>query len=272
MPSIDDYLRGKQTDLTQPLTLQVPNSTDIAAFSGIPVKGDLFTSTMTTQNFSDAREVKNDGSVAPEKPDMRLRLRAQTTQESQVYGNVDPANNLLSILYETNGFLFPYTPSIDWSQSVEYQQMSFVHSNQDQYSYKNTPSTQIRITAEFTVQNQREGQYMLAVFHLLRTVSKMYFGKNSSKAGLPPPVMILQGYGNYMFNELPVIVKDHSYSLGKDIDYIDVYTAQGWARLPSLIAISLTLIVQQTPKKLREEFDLDKFRTGELMRTKKGWI
>lgn len=202
---------------------------------------------------------------------LRVRIKAFPTQAEAIYGPRG-GSNILSILHDTNGLMFPYTPSIEWTQGVEYKQMSFVHSNQDQYSYSNTPSTQIRVSGEFTVQNYREGQYMLAVMHLLRTISKMHFGKQDPNAGLPPPIMLFSGYGEYMFNDLPVIVKDHSYSLGKEVDYINVKTADGVARIPSLLTISMSLIVQNTPQQLRDEFDLEKFRTGELMAKSKGWI
>ena len=214
-------------------------------------------------------------SGADSEKDFRVKLRAQPAAISQVYGPQQP-DNILSPLYITNGLLFPYTPIIDWGQQVEYKMTSLTHSNQDYYSYSNTPSTNIRVSGDFTVQNQHEGEYMLAVIHFLRTVSKMYFGKpiNGYPAGMPPPVLLFSGYGNYMFNDLPVIVKEHSYSLNKEVDYLDVHLGNGnMARLPATMTISMTLIVQNTPRKQREEFNLDKFRTGELMRNgNKGWI
>jgi hypothetical protein len=197
----------------------------------------------------------------------------------QVYGPLGE-NNILTPLRSTQGLMFPFTPSIAWSQSVEYTATTLTHSNQDSYTYKNTPSTMISLDGEFTVQNQKEGEYLLAVMHFLRTVSKMYFGEASfaapstgqpSLAGMPPPVLIFSGYGDYMFNDLPVIVKDHSYSLKDNINYVDINTAGASVRLPSIISISIKLIVQTTPKRNRKEFDLNKFRTGELMK-KGGWI
>jgi hypothetical protein len=204
--------------------------------------------------------------------DFRVRIRAQTAAKPSVYGPAG-SSNILNILYDTNGMLFPYTPTISWSQAVEYDALHFTHSNQDYYVYKNTPSTTIDVTGQFTLQNQREGEYMLACMHFLRTVSKMYFGQqNPQLAGLPPPVLLFSGYGNYMFNDLPVIVKSHSYSLDNTVDYVTVNTAGGSARLPSIITMQVQLIVQHTPQDMRTKFDLDQFRTGALMRNNKGWI
>lgn len=214
-------------------------------------------------------------------PDLRIRIAPQLSAIDQIYGPIGP-NNILTPLRSTMGMMFPFTPTIDWSQQVEYTSTSLVHSNQDYLTYKNTPSTSIKISGEFVVQHHNEGKYLLAVMHFLRTVSKMYFGKPSfnapstnspSLSGMPPPILVLSGYGNYMFNDLPVIVRDHMYGLKPDVSYVDILTAGGIARLPAIMTISVTLVVQNTPQKHRDEFDLDKFRTGELMRSpNKGWI
>lgn len=181
-------------------------------------------------------------------------------------------------MYDTNGMMFPYTPTIEWHQQVRYEELSYVHSNQDYYAYKNTPSTELTISGALTLQNQREGEYMIACMHFLRTVSKMYFGQAAAgsstspgNAGMPPPVLLLSGYGDFMFNDLPVIVLDHSYTLGNDVDYVTIQVAGGKVRLPSILNITVHLVVQHTAQDMRTKFDLDKFRTGQLMKSK-GWI
>jgi hypothetical protein len=230
-------------------------------------------------NEDGAQVIKVTGKRPQGSKDFRVRISPQVDAFDQVYGPLGE-NNILTPLRSTQGLMFPFTPSIAWSQSVEYTATTLTHSNQDSYTYKNTPSTMISLDGEFTVQNQKEGEYLLAVMHFLRTVSKMYFGEASfaapstgqpSLAGMPPPVLIFSGYGDYMFNDLPVIVKDHSYSLKDNINYVDINTAGASVRLPSIISISIKLIVQTTPKRNRKEFDLNKFRTGELMK-KGGWI
>lgn len=211
--------------------------------------------------------------------DMRVRLRAQDKQKDTVYGpktgNVGE-DNILRILHETNGVLFPYTPSISVTQDVDYKTVDLVHSNYDINTYTRTPSVQLNVNAKFTVQNQYEGQYAIAVLHFFRTVSKMYFGKDDSinkLAGLPPPVLLFSGYGAYMFNELRVIVKAHSYTFDESVDMVDVRTSGNIVtRLPSLFTMSITLGIQQTPTAMREQFSLDSFRTGDLMRRGGGWI
>jgi hypothetical protein len=214
--------------------------------------------------------------------DTRVRLRAMRGQEDSVYGEPAP-NNILSILSHkdtsgTDGLLFPYSPQITVGQSVDYSQMNLTHSNSDIYAYRYTPSTSIEINAKFTVQNMREAQYSLAALHFLRSVSKMYFGqidKDNGKAGLPPPVLMFSGYGNWMFDNLPVIVKNHSYTLDDHVDMVQFQIGGGTARLPSMFTISISLGIQQTPNRSRTVFSADKFRTGDLMREsagKTGWI
>lgn len=235
-------------------------------FGGLLSGGDLFGGSASTGSKPN---------ISTASGDMRLRIRAQTGMESQVYGpSGEGSGNILSILYETNGFLFPFTPSIEWNQAVEYATTTLVHSNQDYQSYKSTPSTALTISGELAIQNYRDARYMLAVIHYLRVVSKMYFGKGTGNypTGMPPPILTLTGYGNYMFNDLPVIVKSHNFSLPKDIDYVDLSIYGGTVRLPLILNVTVNLVVQNTPKKHREEFNLDKFRTGDLMRSAKGWI
>jgi hypothetical protein len=211
--------------------------------------------------------------------DFRVRLSPQTLAMDAIYGPNDETN-LLTPLRETRGLMFPFTPSIDWSQSVNYKVTSLVDSNQDYSTYENTPSTNLSVSGTFVIQNIKEAKYVLACIHFLRTVSKSYFGKASFKApstnepslaGLPPPILIFRGYGDYMFNDLPVIVKDHSYSFKQDVSYIDFEVNDSMVRLPSIMDISIKLVVQNTPKRNKDEFDLDKFRTGALMKNK-GWI
>jgi hypothetical protein len=205
--------------------------------------------------------------------DMRVRLRAQPNQANAIYGE-PAADNILSILHQTGGMLFPFTPTISVEQSVDYKSIELVHSNGDINAYSRTPSVTLNVTGRFTVQNQREGEYLIAVLHFLRTVSKMHFGDSDPNAGLPPPVLYFHGYGPYMFNGLKVVLKSHSFSLDDTVDYVNVKTDGGsvTTRVPSMLTISLSLGVQNTPYQMKSVFNLEDFRTGHMMRNVKGWI
>lgn len=187
-------------------------------------------------------------------------------------------SGILAPLMMTNGVLFPFSPTVSFTQNVDYNIVGggLVYTNQDYYAYQKTPNVQIAISGKFTVQNQYEGLYMLAVIQFFRTVSKMNFGEaasTSGQAGQPPPILILNGFGTYMFNKLPCILTSHSFDYNEDIDTIDVTDPTGGiTKLPSVLSLQLTLIVQQTPYNMSHEFNLEAFKSGALIKSGGGWI
>jgi hypothetical protein len=223
----------------------------------------------------------------------RVRLRPKPAALQQTYGS----SGLLLPLVSTNGMLWPYQPNITYQQDVNYQTMEVVHANQDFHVYARTPALKLQVEGEFTAQNQQEGRYALACIHFLRTVSKMYFGGQTTGAsqnmGTPPPVLLFDAYGQYMFNALPVIVTSFTVTLPKDVDYVPINIGDvtstnnpasnaaapfdsinepylksdtsGIAWIPAVFSITTNLVVQNTPSRLKA-FDLDQFRTGALMK------
>ena len=147
----------------------------------------------------------------------RVRLRPKPGGVNQIYGT-----GILSQLRATNGMVWPYQPSIQYSQDVAYSDINVVHTNQDMVSYVKTHSVNLTVDGKFTVQNQTEGMYALACIHFLRSVTKMAFGRNDSNAGTPPPVLLFDGYGRFMFDSVPVIVKQFTVGLPDDVDYVPV--------------------------------------------------
>lgn len=191
-------------------------------------------------------------------------------------GDIFKGGDLLKPLQDIGGILFPYTPSISYNQTVSYQDLQLVHSNTDYPAYTRTPSVTISITGKFTVQSQQEGLYALGCLHFLRVASKSYFGEadaKDGKAGLPPPILVLAGYGSYMFNQLRVVVKSHSYTLDDSADGVVIKSSGGVARLPAMFSLTCELMVVQTPQRMRKQFSFDKFASGALMQsTNVGWI
>lgn len=200
--------------------------------------------------------------AAPSK-DMRVRLSA-----------LDPSifTGILAPLKNTGGMLFPYTPQISYNQSVSYADISLVHSNTDYAAYTRTPSLTVSISGKLTVQSQLEGKYALACLHFLRAASKSHFGENDTNAGLPPPILTLDGYGTYMFKRLRVILKSHSWTFDENIDTIAVNAGKGLVRLPALFTVSCELTVVQTPTRMRTKFNFGQFASGQLMEQQEGWI
>lgn len=226
-------------------------------------------------------ELQGNGTITPDDsapivvtaqtpPDPRIRIRAQVGQEDQVYGGAD--GSVMSYLYETNGVFFPFTPSISYAHSANYNTMSPTHANTDYWLYNNTPSVQINIAGQFSAQNQQEAEYLLASMHFFRTVTKMRFGNTDEQRGLPPPILLLSGYGDFMFNDLQVIVTNFSMELNNNVDYIQVTIGNSTAWVPTLTTFNLNVVVQHTPQQQREDFNFDDFAKGTLFSDKKGWI
>jgi hypothetical protein len=202
-------------------------------------------------------------------PDFRARLSALSPDN--LY-----SGTILNPLAATRGVIFPYTPQITFTQSVQYTDLQLVHSNTDYPSYTRSPSVTLNVTGKFTVQNQVEGAYALAVIHFLRTVSKSYFGETDAgqgKAGLPPPVLLFDAYGPFLFNRLRVILKSHTWSFDETMDTISVSIGSNVVRLPAMFTIGTELMVVQTPQRMRTKFSFDAFASGALMTNNDGgWI
>lgn len=130
-------------------------------------------------------------------------------------------DNLLSPLADSNGLVFPYTPTIILGHSANYNSLQPVHTNYPFQIYENSTVQEIVITGDFTVENAEDGRYWIAAIHYLRSVTKMFYG-NGDNSGQPPPRVKLNGYGDYVFNDVPCVVTNFTVDLPSDVDYIAV--------------------------------------------------
>lgn len=221
--------------------------------------------------------------------DFRARLQPKDPLQSQfILGPADPSN-ILYPLHSTRGVLFPYTPAVTTGSAAEYDQTTFIHSNYTYNAYVRSYPKPISITAEFTAQTSNEALYLLAVLHFFRSVTKMYFGLTPyERAGTPPPILKFNYLGEYQFNNVPVIVKSFDYTLESNIDYVPVDTSDilfgsagiglqlpinssdGFTYVPTHMTMTIELDTQYIPIDLRNNFNLDDFRTGKLVG--KGYI
>ena len=164
-------------------------------------------------------------------------------------------SNLLAPMRKTgNHMIFPYTPTIIISHSANYNSLNPVHTNYPFQIYENSQSDDITITGEFIVENAEEGQYWVAVIHYLRTMTKMFYGSD----GAPPLACRLSGYGDYVFNNVPVVVVSFNTTLPPDVDYIkaDIGPNGSWA--PTKSDVAVTLMPAYSRDKVNK-FSLDKF-------------
>jgi len=148
--------------------------------------------------------------------DWRVRLRLAPSAD-YLYKAENPG--ILEQLRVTDGVIFPYTPKIDLSYRAMYDVASLTHANYNSYFYKNSLLDPVNITATFTAQDTAEANYLLAVIHFFRSVTKMFYGQDP-KRGAPPPLVFFSGLGEYQFAEHPCLVHQFNYSLPSDVDYI----------------------------------------------------
>ena len=167
---------------------------------------------------------------------------------------------VMNRLVETSGLVFPYTPTIYITHSAGYNQIQPVHSNYPFYAYQNSRVEQFSIVGDFYVETALEGEYWIAAVHYLRSVTKMAYG-NTSNSGAPPPVVRLNGYGDYVFSNVPVVVNSFAVELGQDIDYIKVNIGEGATWVPTRSNIQVT-VAPIYSRRAVESFSLDRFVNG----------
>lgn len=200
---------------------------------------------------------------------------------------------LLKPLIATNGLMFPYRPTITWQQNIVYGTQQLTHTLQDFKYFIRNSSVTFNISCPFTCENTDTASYTLAALHFLRSASKMHFGgfngsstsssivssllttttstvSNDSYVGLPPTPLVLNGYGDYMFNNLNVILENFSMNFSDEVDYVDFTINGSKLYFPVLSTLVLQVTTQNTPQKTRE-FNHADFVNGSLMK-KGGWF
>ena len=137
------------------------------------------------------------------------------------YYGLGNSNSLLEPLAKFNGIVFPLTPTVLINHMASYNPMAMTHSNYPFYSYGHSEVSAISIIGDFPVQNSEDARHWVATLHFLRAVTKMFFGgENDTLKGNPPPILKLNGYGNHVFNNVPVVVTNFTVDLRNQVDYI----------------------------------------------------
>lgn len=177
-------------------------------------------------------------------------------------------------LVETGGLAFPYTPTILVQHTANYDSLQPVHSNYPFPAYQSSQIEDIVITGDFFVENAKDAQYWVAMSHYLRTVTKMDYGKGDN-AGTPPPIVFLTGYGDFVFPRVPVVIRNFTFDLPADVDYIktqvsgDIATdtttpanlqgPQGFVPTQSQVSITVTPVYSRSKV---SQFSLQTFTQG----------
>jgi hypothetical protein len=185
----------------------------------------------------------------------------------------DTGNVLLRPLLDTNGVVFPYTPTVNVSYSANYGGNHPMHSNYIQHSYASSQVSAVNIVGQFSANNTVEANYLLAVLTFIRSSTKMFFGQDQNR-GTPPPVLRFSYNGPYMFNSVPVVITNSTQDFEQSVDYIETNVTGGngissKTLVPTLMTINMTL----EPIVSRDQqlnFGLQRYARGELVGSSTG--
>ena len=207
--------------------------------------------------FSTAQIKEDEGN------DWRVKLSIPTSIKSDAFGP----------LLKTGGLCFPYTPTILMSHSANYNSMQPIHTNYPFYNYQASQVDDLVITGDFFVQNSEEARYWCATVHYLRTVTKMFYGTGDN-VGNPPPVVKLNGYGDFVFNNVSVIIKNFTVDMPADVDYLKTDFPEGTGNnsfVPTQSQVSVTVSPIYSRSKT-QKFSMSKFVSGSYIGNDSGYI
>jgi hypothetical protein len=230
--------------------------------------------------------------------DWRVRLAlSDDASVNYLYKATDPG--ILEPLLATNGVIFPYTPTISVNYSASYNPTELVHSNYKVYQYSSSSIDSITIACDFTAQDIRDANYLLAVIHFFRSATKMFYGQDENpRRGTPPPLCYIYGMGSYQFAGQPLAISQFSYNLPNNVDYIKTTATPTVRRdrpsrltgtganpggvnpppdftsttqpdnvswVPSKIQLSITCVPMMNRNAVSNEFSLKDYATGALL-------
>ena len=177
----------------------------------------------------------------------------------------------------------PLAQFFDFDRNPLLQPLAQTHSNYPFQAYQNSQVDSLNIIGEFPVQNQDDAKHWVATVNFLRTATKMFFGAdNDTLKGNPPPILHLSGYGDHMFQKVPVVLNSFNVELRAGIDYIstkqngsgfktartrermglpELEKDQTWAPTLSNISVLVTPIYSRDSIK---NFSMKKFVNGQL--------
>ena len=193
------------------ITGVVPNTGDGAGTNAQALTNQL-------RNQQSIRSLRGAGTNSK---DWRVKLQLAPGAD-YLYKEFNPG--ILGPLAATDGVIFPYTPAIETAYKATYNPYDLTHSNFRGYFYQGSYVDAVNLRCTFTAQDTSEANYLLAVIHFFRSVTKMFYGQDAQH-GSPPPLVYLSGLGDYQFAEHPCVVSQFNYTLPPDVDYIRAGTA-----------------------------------------------
>jgi len=170
---------------------------------------------------------------------------------------------LLQPLAQDGGVVFPLTPTIQMSHSASYGTYDVAGSIYQQNYYMNTPNPPMSVTALFPANTEEEARYAAAAIHFFRTCTKSDFGSQAGPtAGTPPPILKFSAYGSVHATNVPVVLRNFTYTLPEDTDYVEFDINGEKHSVPTLSLLSVELVPQLPPKAVKDNFNIRTFASG----------
>ena len=182
-------------------------------------------------------------------------------------------------LFDIQGIVFPFTPTISQDYTASYASVNPTHSNYALHFYKSSQAGPISITGKFTVQNNDEAYLWLQTTHILRALTKMKFGGDTN-AGSPPPVCRFDAYGEQQYKNVPVVISSFRVDLPDSVDYYatkmdDRYgtgSKPTGTMVPTVSQITVTLLPMYSRKELLGLKQVDDYIGGSPNLRRKGFL
>lgn len=253
------------------------NASDFVQFiSQSRLGSDLNFGATPVQSFAQTAQLSASSDINSQ--DWRVRIHLPASP------NYFRESSILAPLHTSNqSLVFPTTPQILLSSMANYDTVQPVHTNYPYHVYESSRIEDITISAEFPVENEADGQYWIAAVHFLRSITKMFYGTGPLQ-GHPPPRVALSGYGNFIFDETPIIIKMFNLDLPNAVDYIQVpivngfdlqseipearITASQYCYVPTLSTLNVTVSPAYS-RTATKDFNLESFIRGDYVGNKK---
>ena len=167
---------------------------------------------------------------------------------------------------------FPYTPTISVIQSANYNEYGLTHSNFQQRAFDSHTNMELNITAPMIVRSEEEANYVYNAAVWIRSTMKMEWMQDDNP-GMPPPILRFNAHGVY--ENIPCIIRDFTWNLDSDIDYVEIddptsNNRSKIMRIPVTNMFVLSLSVTYSPKSIRENFSVKDYLAGNLK--DKGYV
>lgn len=217
-----------------------------------------------SRNAASVVAVETPSSVSDSGLDWRVSLKVPSEiSDSPVFSPLSQTGDRM---------VFPLNPTIVMSQRSNYQSITPTHTNYAFHAYQGSQVDDILVTGDFFVQNSEDASYWIACVHFLRTMNKMFYG-NGEYLGNPPLVTRLNGYGKYVFNNIPVLITNFTVDMTSDVDYIpcEVPGDTSVNYVPAQSQFSVTCTPNYS-RRAHSQFNLKDFANGQFIGKEQGFV